>query len=288
MEEQNKDREEEKSEPGPQVFGITREKGSFKFSRRDFVRASAVASTAVVLTGCKLSKTAAGEARDISVSKATTTPERTSTITPEDTSTPVPTETEVPTSTATITSTPEPIIGYLKGQGVNLRKGPGTNYDDITTIPPKAVINVIARDSKTTWVMVRVKVSEIPLLAGSPLAKKGPNTMVEGWIRADLLSYSSPSVSELPVKSAPPTPTALPNEKPKGDEGIKYTYTDEYGQTTSYTLSCGSPIPEGAVCTCNCVAVCSCNGYTAPSCSCVADRGDMVCTCDVVSYWYPN
>ncbi|MGE5391378.1 MAG: WD40 repeat domain-containing protein [Deltaproteobacteria bacterium] len=73
------------------------------------------------------------------------------------------------------------------------------------------------------------------------------------------------------------------------------------GTWTTYTLPCGTPIPEGAVCTCNCVPgtmaaqpVCSCQnvGPSQPVCStdnvcnCVG-----VCNCESVGgghYWYPN
>jgi hypothetical protein len=35
--------------------------------------------------------------------------------------------------------------------------------------------------------------------------------------------------------------------------GITYQRRNEYGQIVTYTLPCGSPIPPGAICTCNCV-----------------------------------
>lgn len=39
-----------------------------------------------------------------------------------------------------------------------------------------------------------------------------------------------------------------------GSQGIKYQYVDHRtGQTVAFTLPCGSPVPPGAVCTCNCV-----------------------------------
>jgi hypothetical protein len=66
-----------------------------------------------------------------------------------------------------------------------------------------------------------------------------------------------------------------------GDEGVKIT-TTVGGQTVTWTLPCGSPIPPGAVCVCNCVSVpaaCSCVGYSP--CSCV---GHSV----TIHYWYPN
>lgn len=87
-------------------------------------------------------------------------------------------------------------------------------------------------------------------------------------------------------------------------EGMSYKGTDVYGRTITFTLPCGSPIPPGAVCTCNCVP----GAMTIPDyhsqkydtrgyCTC-----DLICTCNTVctcqsvgrgggryiSYWYPN
>ncbi|MDR2423697.1 MAG: WD40 repeat domain-containing protein [Prevotellaceae bacterium] len=64
----------------------------------------------------------------------------------------------------------------------------------------------------------------------------------------------------------------------KEEKGGVYTYTDEWGQTLSYTLPCGAPLPIGAICTCNCVPgkmeqICSCNKV----CTC-----DQVCSCNRV------
>jgi len=63
---------------------------------------------------------------------------------------------------------------------------------------------------------------------------------------------------------------------PSSVKGITYTTTNEYGQLITYTLPCGSPIPAGARCVCNCVpgSSCSCNNY----CSC-----NKVCTCQSVN-----
>lgn len=86
-------------------------------------------------------------------------------------------------------------------------------------------------------------------------------------------------------------------ELPEDVEMNQYAVTTA-GQTITYTLPCGSSIPAGAVCTCNCVggSGCSCVGYV--SCSCV---GHVSCSCvgDVCScvshvsgggshYWFPN
>ena len=79
-------------------------------------------------------------------------------------------------------------------------------------------------------------------------------------------------------------------------KGIEVKRTDPVtNETVTYTLPCGSPIPAGAVCVCNCVegSVCSCDGhnpctchsYVPPSCGCQGN-----CTCESVGphYWYPN
>ena len=91
-------------------------------------------------------------------------------------------------------------------------------------------------------------------------------------------------------------------------QGVQYKSVNQYGQTITYTLPCGSPIPAGAVCVCNCVP----GSLTMPAnhtqsfsstgvCTC-----DLVCTCNTVCtcqavgspggsgggygghYWYPN
>jgi WD40 repeat protein len=90
-------------------------------------------------------------------------------------------------------------------------------------------------------------------------------------------------------------------------EGTGYKAMDVYGRTVTFTLPCGSPIPPGAVCTCNCVpgAITIPRGHiqrynTFGYCTC-----DLICTCNTVctcqsvsrggggytyyiSYWYPN
>ena len=71
-------------------------------------------------------------------------------------------------------------------------------------------------------------------------------------------------------------PKAMDKSKKAASFNVVEAHT---GQTISYTLPCGSPIPAGAVCTCNCVP----GAYTSPVrhrgtgytyCSC-----NKVCTC---------
>ncbi len=94
----------------------------------------------------------------------------------------------------------------------------------------------------------------------------------------------------------------------KETKGIEVKGTDPLtGQTITYTLPCGAPIPEGAVCICNCVegkvctcdTVCSCVGHKICTCDTVCSCvGYKICTCDTVCscvghvvtshYWHPN
>ena len=73
-------------------------------------------------------------------------------------------------------------------------------------------------------------------------------------------------------------------------EGVTYEITSSTGETITYTLPCGAPMPAGAVCVCNCVtgSACSCVGYV--SCSC---DGYSPCSCvghvtGGSHYWYPD
>jgi WD40 repeat protein len=53
-------------------------------------------------------------------------------------------------------------------------------------------------------------------------------------------------------------------------QGVTFNCTDEWGQTLTFTLPCGSPLPSGATCVCNCVP-----GKVETSCTC-----NRVCTCN--------
>lgn len=68
------------------------------------------------------------------------------------------------------------------------------------------------------------------------------------------------------------------------DDGISYNiYDKQTGQTLSYTLPCGSSIPPGAVCTCNCVSGTK-PVYVPPSYN---DGGGSYCSCNKVCVCIP-
>lgn len=141
---------------------------------------------------------------------------------------------------------------------------------------------VIGKLADTSWLQISVNLTDLPALKDAPIAEQ--SSSVVGWMRADLLEILSGSLDDVPVVEVPATPTPLPNEKPTGEEGITYKYTDLYGNTYTYTLPCGAPIPAGAICTCNCVKLCSCVGHVAPP----PCKKHGNCTCHPIVYWYPN
>lgn len=71
-----------------------------------------------------------------------------------------------------------------------------------------------------------------------------------------------------------------PAATPAGQEARTYKITDAQGITRTYTMPCGTPIPPGAICTCNCIP-----GTYAPG---VPGRpGGVICTCDKVCVCIP-
>lgn len=270
----------------PQVFDLAREGRSFKFTRRDFIKVAGALSVSAASAACTGTQAQQEEATDV---PPTDTPSPTDTSTPTATSTPTktPRPTRTPAPTRTYTPTPVVVRAATKKQGINLRAGPGTYYYAIGSLASNIEVTVIARLADSSWFNVLVDLEYLPILKNAPIAKDRSD--VEGWIRADLLNILEGNIEDLPTKEAPPTPTPLPNQKPTGEEGITYEYTDLYGNVYHFTLPCGSPIPAGAICTCNCVTLCSCDSYVAPpSCSCDSHSGSSVCLCNLVTYWYPN
>lgn len=65
-----------------------------------------------------------------------------------------------------------------------------------------------------------------------------------------LFTRSTPTPSPTSTPTPSPKPTSTPSPKP---QTTTYKLTDEFGIGRTYTLPCGSPIPPGAICTCNCV-----------------------------------
>jgi len=291
MEKENLEIVPPENEEEPQVFAVTRDVNGSHFNRREFIEKTVVASAAVTVaaSGCTLLESAQGSMAQATANAAKLTeiaagqqssgaqaaeqqpPAATNTATQAPTNIPIPTDTPVPaTPTSTYTPTPAGIPSTVKGNNVNFRSGPGTGYNPITRLPYGASITLVSRLADSSWV-------------GVALVDPRKGGMVQGWIKTSLVDTAGKDIQSLPVVTdIPPTPTPLPgkfgNTGP-GQTGIDYSYTDEYGNVYNYTLPCGSAIPPGAVCTCNCVTV-------PRTCSCVDHVSG--CSCDVVHYWYPN
>ena len=107
--------------------------------------------------------------------------------------TPTPTITPTPTETPTPTPTPLPTyVAEIIGELVNLRSGPGDDYDVLAIIPLGETVELVGKTADGEWIMVRARDGE------------------EGWIYKDLLQPETGA--RMIVLTPPPTPTPGPPE----------------------------------------------------------------------------
>jgi hypothetical protein len=255
----------------PQIYNVSFSIGRQKFSRRKFVEAAAITSAAAALSGC---------IPGLHLGRIPLGPTLTKT----------PTETPTPEPTATPSPTPTVVFMLIGIQGATLRSGPDEAFPSMATLSMDSLVEVISRLEDNSWFFVKVDIMFLPDYIDQSVSS------VTGWVRADLLEWLEGNPFDLPTEEKQATPTPLPNTSvPAEEDAISYTYTDPYGNEVIMTLPCGAEIPDGAICTCNCVSGCSCVGYVVPSCSCVGyispcscDGQSEICSCNLVSYWYPN
>lgn len=243
------DHEEEK----PEIFAVSRDENEMTFDRRDFLRASmfvagaaaTVAAGAAMLDGSEVS---AGT----DLQAATRTPR--------------------PTRTPQVTATPgEPCTVWTDQPEVNIHVGPGRHRGIVDYMPTRQEIPVIgkAKDKNGLyWWQVEIEGIAQAWVHPDDVRVSGD---CSGIIDVDAPPFV-PAATATPASTSTPIPQGTLGTVPPGQTGINYT---SGGRT--YTLPCGSPLPPGAVCICNCVTVprgCACDGY----CSC-AGRSH---------YWYPN
>lgn len=134
-----------------------------------------------------------GSVRDFTIVEValepTPTPTDTPTSTPTDT--PFPTPTSVPTLTPTATATPTPIPDVVvNADTLNLRSGPGTDYDILGVLKEGDTLKVTGRDLAGDWLRV--------------IASDGQ----EGWVTCSLLQVNV-DVAGVPVAQVLPTPTPM-------------------------------------------------------------------------------
>jgi hypothetical protein len=267
----------------PEIFAVEKDGKKTRFSRRDFVKVAAVSASAAAVLGCDASRLLVSPTPLINtqIPVATEVP-----LLPTDTMTKVPTSTTVPSLT------PIPIPMAVAKDTTNVRYGPSESAGLVGSIPKGDSAMVIGKSSDSTWFCIQ---------------KPGGST---GWVSSSMVDLVGGQADTIPVITPMPTPTNMPGRAGKtapGETGIDYSYTNEFGTEYTFTLPCGSNIPPGAVCACNCVTVpCSCVSYTPCSCvsytPCSCDN-NVGCDCDTHSacscdqdcncvgaghYWYPG
>ncbi len=245
------DRNVPENEEKPEIFAVSREENSFKIDRRAFLGASGVVAAGAALTA------ASGAANADANIAATRTPR--------------------PTRTPAVSPTPgAPCTVRTSEQGIYVYVGPGRHRGIRAFMPVNEDVPVIGKGKDPNDVYWwQIELPDIDQAWVDP-----EDVEVDGDCEAVIDVDAPPFVPEKPRATAAPTGTAAPTALPgvpgqvqPGQTGINYRAPDG----TIYTLPCGSAIPPGMVCVCNCVTVpapCSCDGY----CSCAGAS----------HYWYPN
>ena len=135
----------------------------------------------------------------------TTHPSPTSTFTPQSPLTPTPTH--VPTWTPTPSGPPPPNtppptqiptpkpVAMVIADKLNVRSGPGTDYDGIGEVAKGDELEVIGRNRNSTWFRVKLRDEQT------------------GWVSGKWISLNVSS-SGIPIAPAPPEPTRRPTPIP--------------------------------------------------------------------------
>lgn len=106
-----------------------------------------------------------------------------------------------PTSTSTAqppTPTPNTEPQLTTIADLNVRSGPGTDYDLLGLLPSGTATEIVGRDETRQWWQIRFDPSPTGL----------------GWVAADPSFSKVVNVESVPVAQAPPTPTAPPTSTP--------------------------------------------------------------------------
>lgn len=162
-------------------------------------RLAAVIALLIAVSACGTQPT------DTAALPATATLAPVVSMTPRFTATPVPSRTPMPSPTFTPSSTlippsptdtytaspTPPVIGSVYSvQSVNIRSGPGTEYDLVEVLRPASPFEVLGRNNDENWLNIRLDDGR------------------EGWISAALVRLE-PSATPLPTLTPSPDYTAL-------------------------------------------------------------------------------
>lgn len=201
-----------------------------------------------------LDKTATNEAleTELTIDQQQTLQDIQDTMSAEDTetamptATPIDTPTPLPTDTPESTATPTPAPVATLNANANLRAGPGVVYAVVVSLTLGTEVQVIAKDTDSSWLNVTDE-------------KSGQS----GWISVTLVTYTF-DLDSIPVADViPPTPTFAPvvPDTPTASlaMNVHIAVTDSLEvpvtvyldgpYTTSFTVGAGSTItvtiPEG-------------------------------------------
>ncbi|MBN1219719.1 MAG: FHA domain-containing protein [Anaerolineae bacterium] len=139
--------------------------------------------------------------------------------------------TETPTPTLTLTptpGTPTPTVPNMPAlvtkTDLNVRGGPGTQYDLLGLLPTGTTAEIISRDDTRQWWQIRFP--------------PAPNDV--GWVSADPAFSTVFNVENVPVVAAPPTPTGTSTTTPTTTNTPTFTPTP-----TSTPTDTPTPTPTG-------------------------------------------
>jgi hypothetical protein len=347
--EEKETKQQEGAGEEPQVFAVQRDLNGWRFSRRDFLAAASAAAAAVVAgktAGCTPARKAVATVTPVPpTSTHTPMPIDTPTQAPTRTPTPVPTDTLTPTRTPTSTKTPTPTKTSTPTKTytptpTDTAVVPVAQFIEDVTIPDGTVMEPGQAFTKT-WRLKNAGLLEWG--EGSNLSFEDGEQM-GGASPVAVPNVQPGETVDISVDMAAPAEVGsyfgkwrllagggahlmtitvvivVASNEPivAGQEGVEIQTTEPDGTTRTWTLPCGSPIPPGAVCVCDCVAVpvpgevgevpegetginfkgpggetrtMPCGSPIPPgwTCTCNCVSAPAPCTCDAVTthYWYP-
>ncbi|HMR64254.1 MAG TPA: FHA domain-containing protein [Anaerolineae bacterium] len=135
-----------------------------------------------------------------------------------------------PTSTPTAeppTATPNTEPQLTTIADLNVRSGPGTDYDLLGLLPSGTATEIVGRDETRQWWQIRF----------------GPSPTGIGWVAADPSFSKVINVDNVPVAQAPPTPTVQPTSTPTNTPEPSATPTSVPASPTPTGTSVPSPTP---------------------------------------------
>jgi hypothetical protein len=250
----------------PEIYSVRETEDKLEFNRRHFLGVSGAVAAGTLVVGVT-GTTLAGNSMEQNPTR-TLRPTRT------------PISTEAPVGTPTPTLSGVPCTVRTSQQGVYVHVGPGSYRGILDYLPVDKDFKVIGKgkspkepDGPYWWKIQLYDYEQEAWVNPDDVEISGDCELVADVDAPPFVPAKQPT--EAPEDTPVPVDPGTPGTVPPGQTGINYTGPN--GQT--FTLPCGSAIPPGAVCICNCVSV-------PPSCAC---QGYNPCSCAGAShYWYPN